>query len=155
MRVKMFIAVFAAMAISASAQNQQDFSKVEIKTNKISDKFYTLDGQGGTIGVLTGPDGVFMVDTQFAPLSDKIMAAVKRVSDKPIKFIVNTHVHGDHTGGNENFARSGAVLFSRDQLRTRLARPGGNAQAAPPAALPMVSYDGPVTVHMNGEDVQL
>src|SRR2546425_198257 len=143
MRIKMLLAAIAAlaMAISAGAQNQQDFSKVEIKTNKISDKFYTLDGQGGTIGVLTGPDGVFMVDTQFAPLSDKIMAAVKRISDRPIKFIVNTHVHGDHTGGNENFAKSGAVLFSREQLRARLARPGGNAQPAPPAALPTVTYD--------------
>jgi glyoxylase-like metal-dependent hydrolase (beta-lactamase superfamily II) len=96
-----------------------------------------------------------MVDTQFAPLSDKIAAAVKKVSDKPIKFIVNTHVHGDHTGGNENFAKMGAVLFSRDQLRARLAQPAGNAAPAPAVALPMVTYDGPVTVHMNGQNVQL
>src|SRR6516164_10421076 len=157
MRIKMALAlaIIAALALSAGAQNQQDFSKVEIKTTKIKDNFYTLEGQGGTIGVLTGPDGVFMVDTQYAPLSDKIAAAVKKVSDKPIKFIVNTHVHGDHTGGNENFAKMGAVLFSRDQLRARLAKPAGNA--APPAAsaLPLVTYDGPVTIHMNGETVEL
>src|SRR3989442_7208371 len=156
MRIKAFFMVAAfLMAASAAAQNAQDFSKVEIKTTKISDKFYTLDGQGGTIGILTGPDGVFMVDTQFAPLSNKIAAAVKTVTDKPIKYIVNTHVHGDHTGGNENFAKMGAVLLSRDQLRARLAQPGGNAKPARAAALPMVTYDGPVTVHMNGQNVQL
>jgi cyclase len=154
MRIKLFLAAFAVMAVAANAQ-QQDFSKVEIKTTKLADNFYTLDGQGGTIGILTGPDGVFMVDTQFAPLSEKIAAAVKKVSDKPIKFIVNTHVHGDHTGGNENFAKMGAVLLSRDALRARLAQPGGNAQPAPAAALPMVTYDGPVTVHMNGQNIQL
>jgi glyoxylase-like metal-dependent hydrolase (beta-lactamase superfamily II) len=157
MRIKMLLVTLAlaAMAAAANAQNQPDFSKVEIKTTKITDKFYTLEGQGGMIGILTGPDGVFMVDTQFAPLSDKIAAAVKKVSDKPIRFIVNTHVHPDHTGGNENFAKMGAVLLSRDQLRARLIRPAGNAAAAPAGALPMVSYDGPVTFHMNGENIQL
>src|SRR6516165_1564177 len=155
MRIKMLLVAIAATAIAANAQNQPDFSKVEIKTTKIKDNFYTLDGQGGTIGILTGPDGVFMVDTQYAPLSDKIAAAVKKVSTGPIKFIVNTHVHGDHTGGNENFAKMGAVLFSRDQLRARLAQPAGNAAPASAVALPMVTYDGPVTVHMNGQNVQL
>lgn len=156
MRMKaLFVLAAVLMAISAVAQNAQDFSKVEIKTTKLSDKFYTFEGQGGTIGALVGPDGIFMVDTQFAPLTDKIVAAVKKVSNGPIKFIVNTHVHGDHTGGNENFAKLGAVLFSRDQLRARLARPAGNAAPAPAAALPMVTYDNRVTLHMNGEDVQL
>jgi glyoxylase-like metal-dependent hydrolase (beta-lactamase superfamily II) len=104
---------------------------------------------------LVGPDGVFLVDTQFAPLTEKIVAAVKKVSPSPIKFIVNTHVHPDHTGGNENFAKLGAVIFSRDQLRARLARPAGNAGPPAPPSLPVVTYDGPVTLHMNGEDVQL
>jgi cyclase len=105
MKLRLFLLAVAAMATSALAQNQQqDFSKVEIKTTKLSDKFYTLEGQGGTIGALVGPDGVFLVDTQFAPLTEKIVAAVKKISPSPIKFIVNTHVHGDHTGGNENFA---------------------------------------------------
>jgi cyclase len=150
-----FLALALLTATCAIAQNAQDFSKVEIKATKINDKFYTLDGQGGTIGVLAGPDGVFLVDTQFAPLTDKIVAAVKKISPSPIKFVVNTHVHGDHTGGNENLGKMGAVIFSRDQLRARLAQPGGNAAPAPAAALPMVTYDGPVTVHMNGEEVQL
>jgi len=156
MKIKaLLIASALLMTTYGVAQNAPDFSKVEIKTTKMTDKFYTLEGQGGTIGALIGPDGVFLVDTQFAPLTDKLVAAVKKISPNPIKFIVNTHVHGDHTGGNENFAKLGAVIFSRDQLRARLARPAGNAAPAPPVALPLVTYDGPVTVHMNGEDVQL
>src|SRR6476469_1713376 len=124
----------AAMFIwgTGFAQNAQtDFSKVEIKTTKISEKFYTLEGQGGMIGALIGPDGVFLVDTQFAPLTEKIVAAVKKISPSPIKLVVNTHVHGDHTGGNENLGKMGAVILSRDQLRARLANPGGTAQPAP------------------------
>jgi len=155
------VAGLSTFALNVNAQAQQDFSKVEIKPTKLTNSFYTLEGQGGTIGVLTGPDGVFMVDTQFAPLSDKIIATVKRVSNNaPIKFVVNTHVHGDHTGGNENLAKTGAVLLSRTELRYRLAHPapGANGQPgtpAPAAALPMITYDGPVTFHMDGEDVRL
>ena len=109
-------AVLAAAAYSR-AQGQPDFSKVEIKTTKIANNFYTLEGQGGVIGILAGPDGIFMVDTQFAPLSGKIAAAIKQISNQPVRFIVNTHVHPDHTGGNENFAKMGAVLISRNELR--------------------------------------
>jgi glyoxylase-like metal-dependent hydrolase (beta-lactamase superfamily II) len=144
----------------ANAQQPVDYSKVEIKTTRHSDNFFTLEGQGGTITVLTGPDGVLLVDSQFAPLTDKIVAAIKKVSDQPIRYLINTHVHGDHTGGNENFAKLGALIFSRDQLRMRLANPipGPNGQAPSPApakALPVVTYDGPVTIHVNGDDVQL
>jgi glyoxylase-like metal-dependent hydrolase (beta-lactamase superfamily II) len=152
---------FAVLAATLHAQAPQpDFSKVEIKTTKISDTFYTLEGQGGTIGVLVGADGIFMVDSQFAPLSQKIAAAIHQISDKPVRFMVNTHVHGDHTGGNENFAKMGATIFSRDELRWRLAHPSPAANGAPgvpaPAvALPVVTYEGPVTIHMDGEDVHL
>lgn len=137
-----------------------DFSKVEIRATRLSDSLHVLEGQGGTISVLTGPDGVLMVDGEFAPLTDKILAAIRRFSDQPIRFLINTHVHADHTGGNENLAKLGAVIFSRDQLRARLAHPspGAFGRAAPPApanALPVVTYDGPVTLHVNGEDVQL
>lgn len=156
MKFKAFLMAAAFLAAtSVWAQGQQDFSRVEIKATKITDKFYTLEGSGGMIGALVGPDGVFLVDTQYAPLTEKIVAAVKKISPTPIKFVVNTHVHGDHTGGNENLGKLGAVIFSRDQLRARLARPAGNAAPAPAAALPVVTYDGPVTLHMNGEDVQL
>jgi len=137
-----------------------DFSKVEIKTTRLADDFYTLEGQGGTVSVLTGPDGVLLVDSQFAPLTERLVAAIKKISDKPIRFLINTHVHGDHTGGNENFAKLGVLIFSRDQLRARLQHPapgpdGLPGKPAPPGAWPVVTYDGPVTIHVNAEDVHL
>jgi glyoxylase-like metal-dependent hydrolase (beta-lactamase superfamily II) len=158
-------ALLAASLLTAAstpvmAQGQQDFSKVEIKTTKISSNFYTLEGQGGTIGVLTGPDGVFMVDAQFAPLTDKIVAAIKQISDGRIRYLVNTHVHGDHTGGNENLGKLGVTIMARDNLRMRLEKPNPGANGAPgvpmPAAgLPVITYDSPITVRMNGEEVRL
>ena len=149
----------AVLAVSAGAQ-APDFSKVQIKTTKITNNFYALEGQGGRIGVLTGPDGILMVDGQFAPLTEKIVAAIKQVSPQPIRFMVNTHVHGDHTGGNENFAKMGVIIYSREPLRDRLAhpRPGANGQtppAAPAMALPKVTYQGRTSWHMDGEDVEL
>jgi cyclase len=144
-----------------AAQQQQDFSKVEIVTTMVAPNFYALDGQGGRIGVLVGPDGVFMVDSQFAPLSEKIAAAIKKVSSAPIKFLVDTHVHGDHTGGNENFAKMGATIIARPMLRERLAKPsppaaGGAAPApAPAAALPVITPDSRTTIYMNGQVIEL
>ena len=157
--MKTALCVFALSLVTVQAQ-PPDFSKVEIKTNKIAGNFYTLEGQGGTIGVLSGPDGVLMVDAQFAPLGDKIVAAIKQISDGRIRFLVNTHVHGDHTGGNENIGKLGATILARENLRARLVKPapGANGQPgtpAPPAALPVLTYDAPLTIHMNGEDVQL
>jgi cyclase len=153
----------SAALVAAAAHAQQpppDFSKVEIKTTQIADNFYTLEGLGGTISVLTGPDGVLLVDSQYAALTDKLAAAIKKLSNKPIRFVINTHVHPDHTGGNENFAKLGALVFSRDQLRARLEHPnpaadGTPGKPAPAAALPMVTYDGPVSIHLNGENVRL
>jgi cyclase len=160
--VRTTVGVCAAILVASLvyAQGGQDFSKVEIKANKITDKFYTLDGQGGTIGVLLGPDGVFMVDTQFAPLSDKIAAAIKQLTPQPIKFVVNTHVHGDHSGGDENFGKMGATIIAREELRFRLAHPAPQANGQPgvPTAavgLPKQTYRERLTLHMNGEEVQL
>jgi glyoxylase-like metal-dependent hydrolase (beta-lactamase superfamily II) len=101
-----------------------------------------------------------MVDTQFAPLTEKIVAAVRKITDRPIRFVVNTHVHGDHTGGNENLGKMGVTILSRDELRYRLAHPAPAANGAPgtpaPApALPMITYRGPVTFHLNGEEIEL
>ena len=155
-----FAAVCAlAMAPVWTRAQAPDMSQVQIKTTKISNNFYTLEGQGGMIGVLAGPDGVLMVDTQFAPLTDKIVAAIRQISTQPIRFVINTHVHGDHTGGNENLAKLGATIMSRDELRWRLAHPNPGANGAPgtpapAAALPKITYDGPVTFHMNGEEVE-
>jgi glyoxylase-like metal-dependent hydrolase (beta-lactamase superfamily II) len=152
-------AVFVA-AVAHAQQPPPDFSKVEIKTTQIADNFYTLEGLGGTISVLTGPDGVLLVDSQFAALTDKLAAAIKKLTNKPIRFVINTHVHPDHTGGNENFAKLGALVFSRDQLRARLEHPnpaadGTPGKPAPAAALPVVTYDGPVSIHLDGENVRL
>jgi len=149
-----------AIVFAAVGYAQQDFSKVEIKTTKLGGNVYQLEGQGGHIGVLAGPDGVLMVDTQFAPLSDKIVAAVKAISPAPIKFVINTHVHGDHTGGNANFGALGATIVARPQLRARLEKPaptaaGAPGTPAPAAALPRLTYDAPMTFHMNGDEVQL
>jgi len=145
---------------AAAAGQQQDFSKVEIKTTKLAGNFYMLEGSGGAIGVLPGPDGVFMVDSQFAPLGDKIVAAIKQISDGRIRYLVNTHVHPDHVGGNENIARQGATIFARENLRARMLKPAPQANGqpgvpAPATAVPTVTYDSPMTFHVNGEDVRL
>ena len=155
------MAALALLAAAATAQTPPDFSKVEIKTTKVGNNFYTLEGQGGMIGVLTGPDGTLMVDSQFAPLTDKIVAAIHQISNGPIRFMINTHVHPDHTGGNENLGKMGVAIFSREELRDRLAQPVPPAGAnpgrppMPPPALPLVTYRGRTTFHMDGEEVDL
>lgn len=161
-RFTLFVLVALALfTICLNAQAPPDFSKVEIKTTKVGSNLYTLEGQGGMIGVLTGPDGTLMVDSQFAPLTDKIVAAIHQISPGPIRFMINTHVHPDHTGGNENLGKMGVVIFSREELRDRLAQPvppAGANPGRPPmphAALPLVTYRGRTTFHMNGEDVDL
>ena len=160
-RTGAFVAAWSLSAVITGAQAPagqkpapapaQDFSKVEIRVTKLASNFYTLVGAGGTIGALVGPDGVFMVDSQFAPLTDRIVAAIRQISDRPIRFLVNTHLHGDHTGGNANLATMGVTLIARDELRAGLAK----TATASPGALPLMTYRGPVTFHMNGEDVQL
>jgi cyclase len=145
---------------AAWGQAQTDYSKVEIKTTKVGTSYYTLEGSGGTIGALVGPEGVFLVDGEFAPLTDKIVAAVRKISNTPIRFMVNTHVHPDHTGGNENFAKLGVTLFARTELRDRLAHPlpaanGTPGTPAPAAALPVITYDDPIVFHMNSEEIHL
>jgi cyclase len=147
-------------AVSARAQAPVDDSKTVVKTNKITDSFYTVDGRGGTIGVLVGPQGTFMVDTQFAPLTDRIVAEIKKISPNPIRFVVNTHVHPDHTGGNANMGKLGATIFARDELRDRLMNPnpGANGQPGTPSpeiGLPVVTFENKITFHMDGETVDL
>jgi cyclase len=156
--------LIAALAFALSspilAQQATDYSKVEVTAHALAEDLHVLDGAGGAVSVLSGPDGVLLVDSQFAPLTDKLVAAIRTFTPAPIRFRVNTHVHGDHTGGNENFAALGATVFSREQLRERLIHPvqginGTTPKPAAGAALPLVTYDGPVTFHLDGEEVRL
>ncbi|MHC5003993.1 MAG: MBL fold metallo-hydrolase, partial [Planctomycetota bacterium] len=113
----------AAMAMSTlvtAPSPGQGFRDVQIKTTAVAEGVYMLEGRGGNIGVSVGPDGVFMIDDQFAPLTGKIQAAVAELSDKPIRFVLNTHWHGDHTGGNENLGEAGSVIVAHDNVRKRM-----------------------------------
>ena len=133
-----------------------DYSKVEIQTTQLAPNFYRFEAVGpvlvGNAGAFTGPDGVFLVDAMFAQLNDKLVAAIKKVSDGRIRFLVNTHHHPDHTSGDPSFGAMGVTILSRDELRAHLA--SGN-NPTPAAGLPVITYKGPVTLHMNGDDVQL
>jgi cyclase len=131
---------------AASAQQGVDFSKVEIKTTDLGNKTYMLEGQGGDITIAVGTDGIIMVDTQFAPLHDKIKAAIEKISPLPIKYVINTHYHGDHVGGNAAFHKDGATIVAHDNVRIRLgagtinAARGNKTPALEPAALPTETY---------------
>ena len=123
--MKKILAVLAAAALSFGAQAQQrNFDAVQIKTTKVAEGVYMLEGEGGNIGVSAGEDGVFLIDDQYAPLTPKILAAVKEISDKPIRFLINTHWHGDHTGGNENLGKAGVVIVAQDNVYKRLSAGG-------------------------------
>lgn len=139
--------------------NAQD-SEVEIKTNKLTENIYMLQGKGGNIGLSVGDDGIIMIDSQFAPLSPKILAAIKKISDKPIKFLINTHWHHDHVGGNENIKNEGAVIVAHDNVRKRLSVDQFDEyrdvkRPALPTKLPLVSFSDNITFHMNGEDIMV
>lgn len=146
-----------AVQIQLTAQAQQDFSKVQIKATKVAGTVYMLEGSGGNIGVSVGEDGIVLVDDQFAPLAPKIKAALKEITDKPIKFVLNTHFHGDHTGGNAQFGAE-APIIAHDNVRKRLedgGKVGGNNVApAPKDALPVITFNDRASVHLNGEDIR-
>jgi glyoxylase-like metal-dependent hydrolase (beta-lactamase superfamily II) len=134
--------------------NAQRFDKVEIETIKVSDHVYMLIGAGGNIGVSIGDDGVFVIDDQFAPLSEKIHTAIKALSDKDIKFLVNTHHHGDHTGGNENMQKLGATIIAHDNVRQRLeTTPKRDGSLEAKAALPIITFNDEMSLHINGEKI--
>jgi len=160
---KKFIALFFFLCCggyAVEAQNQ-NFDTVEIKTNKLTESIYMLEGAGGNIGVLAGNDGIILIDDQFAPLTEKIKKALAKISDKPVRFVINTHYHYDHTGGNENFGGQGAIIVAHENSRKRLSTDQFIAafkmelKAAPYDALPKVTFFDSVTFHMNGETVQV
>jgi glyoxylase-like metal-dependent hydrolase (beta-lactamase superfamily II) len=146
-----------AQQAPAAAQPQE----IVVKATKLGGDVYGIDGQGGRMAALVGPDGIFIVDAQSPRVTDKIAAAIKELSPAPLKLLVNTHVHTDHTGGNENFAKLGVTILGRPAVRAQLLSPRpapGNGQVppvAPPAALPVVMFDAPTTIYLNGETVRL
>lgn len=154
------LSVVLLSAASASAQDQ-DFSKVEVKTVPLAGSVSMLEGSGGNIGVLVGADGVLLVDDEYAPLVPKILAAVKQLSPKPVRFVVNTHWHGDHTGGNAPLGTDGAVIVAQDNVFKRLSTEQYSAfmkksiPASPAIALPVVSFADSLTFHFDGEQVDV
>src|SRR5690242_315571 len=131
--------------LPATSSAQDNFDTVQIKTNKMNDRIYMLEGAGGNIGLLVGKDGAVMIDDQFAPLSEKIKSAIKQVTDAPVRFVINTHFHGDHVGGNENFGKDGAIIVAQSNARLRMTTDQFNAtfnstqKASPYDALPKVT----------------
>jgi cyclase len=158
------VACALALGLAASfAYAQEDYSKVEIKVVKVAGSVYMLQGaDAGNIGASVGEDGIVIVDDQYAPLADKIRAALKGVTDKPIRFVINTHYHGDHTGGNALFQKD-APIIAHDNVRKRLQDgvAAGNLGSVkfdekpqPKDALPILTFDHDMTVHLNGEDIR-
>ena len=145
---------------SVSLAQDQDFSQVEIQTIPVTENIYMLTGEGGNIGVAVGDDGVLLIDDQFAPLTDKIQDAVSQISDQSIRFLLNTHWHFDHTGGNENFGNSGVVIVAHDEVYTRMSTDQfieafqRSQPASPPAALPKITFNDTATFHLNGQTIQ-
>jgi glyoxylase-like metal-dependent hydrolase (beta-lactamase superfamily II) len=157
--VKKFLLLLVLFVFAGAAQAQTDFSKVQMKATKVAGNVYMLEGAGGNIGVSVGDDGLLIVDDQFAPLADKIRAALKGLADKKLRFILNTHWHGDHTGSNVAFGPE-ATIIAHDNVRKRLATEqkstvfNSTTPASPKEALPVITFDQSLSVHFNGEDIR-
>ena len=156
--------IFTALALSVllfteSTNAAQDFSKVKVETIALTDKIYMLKGSGGNIGLFAGKDGVFMIDDQFAPLTPKILAAIKKITPDPVRLLLNTHWHFDHSGGNENMGKAGATIISHDNVRKLMSAPqelkafGMKVPAAPKGALPIMTFSNDTTIHLDGETI--
>ncbi|RDX38213.1 MBL fold metallo-hydrolase [Kangiella sp. HD9-110m-PIT-SAG07] len=148
----------AAPKVMAHGEEQPE---VTIKTQQLSDGLYVLFGQGGNIGLSVGDDGVYLIDDQYAPLTDKINHAIDKITEEPVKFVINTHWHGDHTGGNENFGEAGATIIAHDNVRKRMASDqvmeffGREVPASPDAALPVLTFDSELSLHLNDDDMRV
>jgi len=149
------------LLISQSTFGQGNFDDVAITTTDLGQNIFMLQGAGGNIGVSTGDDGVFIIDDQFAPLSEKIMEALSSLSDKPVSYVLNTHWHGDHTGGNENFGKAGAVIVAHENVRSRMSTKqfmktfNREVPAAPAAALPVVTFSDSVDFYFNNNQISV
>ena len=147
MRNSLKLAFLGAAALAATAMPNVASAK---EISAIKDGIHVIMGRGGNIGVSVGEDGVFMIDDQFAPATEAILGQVKTVTDQPVRFLVNTHFHRDHTGGNENLGNAGVLIFAHDNVRARLL-----AGDAPADALPVVTFNDTTTFHMNGQTVRV
>jgi glyoxylase-like metal-dependent hydrolase (beta-lactamase superfamily II) len=161
-RTRFFLRILAGSAaafFAAAASAQQDFSKVEIQTEKLADTVYMMTGSGGNLGVSVGEDAVFVIDDQFAPLTPKIQAAIAKLSSKPVKFVLNTHWHFDHTGGNENLGKAGAIIIAHENVKKRLSAEGFieflgmKTKPEPKVALPVVTFTRDLSFHLNGDEL--
>src|SRR5258707_4820481 len=155
------LAVCAAALFAAAASAQEDFSKVEIQTEKLADTVYMMTGSGGNLGVSVGEDAVFLIDAQFAPLTPKIQAAIAKLSSKPVKFVLNTHWHFDHVGGNENLGKAGALIIAHENVKKRRSGEeftqfiGMETKPEPKVALPVVTFTRDASFHLNGDELVL
>jgi len=161
-KLSLLLLAAGVLAGGLTAAQDQDFSKVQMKVSKVAGNVYMIEGAGGNIGASVGDDGIIIVDDQYAPLAEKIQAALKGITDKPVRFIINTHYHPDHTGGNAYFQKQ-APIIAQDNVRKRLESGGGggnggsihmDTKPAPHEALPIITFDHDVTVHLNGEDIR-
>ena len=141
--------VFGMILASATAVAQQDWDAIEMTVHPVSGNVSFIEGSGGNIGLFTGEDGVFLIDDQYAPLTDKIVAAIRTVSSEPIRFLVNTHMHPDHVGGNENFGKMGTLIFGQDNVRSQMAIAGYDQEP------PLVTFSDEMSFHINGETVHV
>jgi glyoxylase-like metal-dependent hydrolase (beta-lactamase superfamily II) len=159
MKTLSVVAFAIGLASGSAATRAQDLSATEIKTTHVAGSVYMLEGAGGNIGASIGDDGIVIVDDQYVPLAQKIRTALKAIADKPVRFVINTHYHDDHTNGNLEWYKQ-ATIIAHDNLRTRLANreatpeTAGKVTGATPNAWPLITYDHELTVHMNGEDVR-
>lgn len=151
----------ALFIIQASYAQNENFDSVQIKTTKLTESVYMLEGSGGNIGVCIGTDGTFMIDDQFAPLTKKIKAAIAKITDKPVQFLINTHFHGDHSGGNENFGGEGTIIVSQENSRKRMeadrffGNPPKNNITDAPKILPKITFTHSMSFYFNGETIQV
>ncbi len=160
-RMKRITILFLALGLGFLAPALAQYDEVEIEPVKITDSLYMLKGAGGNMGLSIGEDGVLLIDDQFAPLSDKIVAAVAELTDQPIRFVVNTHWHGDHTGGNEALGEAGAIIVAHENVRVRMSKGqfmkafNRHVNPAPEVALPVVTFTEGMTVHWNDDELEI
>ncbi len=160
-RISLLCLSVCMLVLSYSSAYSQEYDKVEISTIKLSENIYMLQGAGGNIGVCVGDDGVFMIDDQFAPLTAKIKSAIAKLSSKKVRFVINTHWHYDHVGGNENMGEAGAVIVAHQNVRKRMSTDqfmeffNKKVPTAPKAALPVITFTRDITFHLNDEETRI